>query len=170
MRRIALLLPCLFVLLGPAATAAASSYVYDVPDLVARPLVAVKKASDIPVLLPSRMTTEFRKLYSAGRGRKTRYKFEIGAVKDCHSATACFVAEFSGRQGGKASGKRKVELAHGLTGWFHPTRCGASCASPGIEWEQGGVLYEIEAKLGTKKTERKILTRLANSAIRNGPR
>ena len=32
------------------------------------------------------------------------------------------------------------------------------------------MLYEIEAKLGTQRTERKILTRLANSAIRNGPR
>ena len=94
----------------------------------------------------------------------------LGAARDCHSATACFVAEFRGRQGGKASGKRKVKLAHGRTGWFHPTRCGASCASPGIEWEQGGVLYELEAKLGTKRTERRILTRLANSAIRSGAR
>ena len=48
--------------------------------------------------------------------------------------------------------------------------CGASCASPGIEWVQRGVLYSIEAKLGTKKTERKVLTRLANSAIKNGAR
>jgi hypothetical protein len=116
------------------------------------------------------MTTEFRKLYSAGRGRKTRYKFEIGAARNCHSATACFVAEFRGRQGGKASGKRKVKLARGHTGWFQPSRCGASCASPGIEWEQDGVLYELEAKLGTQSTERKILTRLANSAIRSGAR
>ena len=170
MRRIALLLPCLLLLLAPAGAAASSRFVYDIPKLVEKPLVAVQQGTDIPVLLPSRMTTEFRKLYSAGRGRKTRYKFEIGAVRNCHSATACFVAEFRGRQGGHASGKRKVKLAHGRTGWFTPTRCGASCASPGIEWEQGGVLYELEAKLGTQKTERKILTRLANSAIRSGPR
>ena len=32
------------------------------------------------------------------------------------------------------------------------------------------MLYTIEAKLGTKRTERKILVRLANSAIANGPR
>ena len=32
------------------------------------------------------------------------------------------------------------------------------------------MLYELEAKLGTKSTERKILTRLANSAIRSGAR
>ena len=32
------------------------------------------------------------------------------------------------------------------------------------------MLYEVEAKLGTQSTERKVLTRLANSAIRNGKR
>ena len=32
------------------------------------------------------------------------------------------------------------------------------------------MLYEVEGKLGTQKSERKILTRLANSAIRNGER
>jgi hypothetical protein len=168
MRRIAFFTALFALLLATSASAAA--YKYDVPKLVGKPLVAVKKGTGIPVLLPSSMTTEFRKLYSAGRGRATRYVFEIGAVRNCHSATACFVAEFRGRSGGKASGKRKVKLAHHLTGWFTPTRCGASCASPGIAWEQDGVLYELDAKLGTRKTERKILTRLANSAIRNGPR
>jgi hypothetical protein len=169
MRRIALLLPGLLLLLAPAG-ASAAAFIYDVPELVEKPLIAVKKGTDIPVLLPSRMTTEHRKLYSAGRGRANRYEFEIGAVRNCHSATACFVADFRGRRGGKASGERKVKLANGHRGWFRPTSCGASCAAPGIEWKQEGVLYEIEAKLGTKKTERKILTRLANSAIRNGPR
>jgi hypothetical protein len=168
MRRIALL-PSLLLVLVPAS-ASAAAFTYDVPKLVEKPLIAVKRGTDIPVLLPSRMTTEFHKLYSAGKGRANRYEFEIGATRNCHSATACFVADFRGRRGGKASGKRKVKLAEGHTGWFRPTSCGASCASPGIEWEQGGVLYELEAKLGGKKTERKILTRLANSAIRNGPR
>ena len=32
------------------------------------------------------------------------------------------------------------------------------------------MLYEVEGKLGTQRSERKILTRLANSAIRNGAR
>ena len=81
MRRIALLLPGLLILLAPASASATSRFVYDVPKLVEKPLVAVKKGTDIPVLLPSRMTTEFRKLYSAGLGSKTRYKFEIGAQK-----------------------------------------------------------------------------------------
>lgn len=121
------------------------------------------------MLLPSRITTEHRKLFSSGKGSKNRYEFEIGAVRNCHSATACFVADFRARRGGKPSGK-KVKLAKGTTGYFHPTSCGASCASPGMEWVQHGVWYSIEAKLGTQKTERRVLTRLANSAIRNGAR
>src|ERR1700742_3236557 len=163
MRRIAFL-TALVALLVPA-TASAASFIYDVPDLLEKPLMAVNRVSEIPVLLPSRITTEHEKLYSAGEGRKNRYEFELGAVRNCHSATACFVADLRAKRGGKASGKRKVKLAHGTTGWFHPTICGASCASPGIEWVQDGVWYSIEAKLGTKKTERNVLTRLANSAI-----
>ena len=167
MRRIALL-TALVALLIPAA-ASAASFVYDVPKLLERPLIAVKKGTDIPVLLPSRLTSEQRKLFSSGKGSTNRYEFEIGAVRNCHSATACFVADLRARRGGKPSGK-KVKLAKGTTGYFHPTSCGASCASPGIEWVQHGVWYSIEAKLGTKKTERKVLTRLANSAIKNGAR
>jgi hypothetical protein len=167
MRRIALLTALLALL--PVAAAGAAGYVYDVPDLVARPVIAIKKATDIAVLLPSRMTSEHRRLYSAGEGRANRYEIEIGSVPDCHSATACFVADLRARRGGKPSG-RKVKLAKGTTGYFHPTRCGASCASPGMEWVRDGVWYSLEAKLGTQRTERKLLTRLADSAIRNGPR
>ena len=54
MRRIALLLPCLFMLLAPAGASASSRFAYDIPKLVEKPLVAVKKGTDIPVLLPSR--------------------------------------------------------------------------------------------------------------------
>ena len=164
-----LLLALLVALLAPA-TASAATYVYDLPELVEKPLIAVKKATKIPVLLPSQLTTEHRRLYSEGRGRTNRYEFEIGAVKNCGTATACYVAGFRARRGGKPSATRKVELADDRTGYYQPTRCGASCGAPSIEWVQGGVLYEVEAKLGTRRTEKKILTRLANSAIRNGKR
>ena len=163
------LLTALAALLLPA-TAVAASYAYDVPDLVDKPLVAIKKATSIPVLLPSRMTTEHRRLYSAGRGRANRYEFEVGAVRNCRTSTACHVAGFRARRGGKPSATRKVKLRGGRTGYYLKSGCGASCGAPSIEWVQGGVLYEIEAKIGTQRTERKILKRLANSAIRNGKR
>ena len=168
MRRIALL-GATIALLFPA-TASAKSWVFDIPDLVEKPLVAVKKAADIPVLLPSRMTTQQRKLYSSGRGSANRYSFEIGAVRGCGTATACYVAGFRARKGGKAAKGREVELAKGISGSFQRSRCGASCGPARLQWVQDGVLYTVEGKLGTQKTERTVMRRLANSAIRNGER
>jgi hypothetical protein len=164
-----ILLTLALVLLAPAG-ASAATYTYDVPDLVEKPLVAVKKATKIDVLLPGQITTEFRRLYSEGRGRAASYRFDVGATRDCGGAGACFVAEFRGRRGGRPSNPSKVTLRGGRRGYYRPLRCGASCAAPSMEWVQRGVLYTIEAKLGTKSTDRRILTRLANSAIRNGAR
>ena len=165
-----LLLLCALAALLTPATASAASFVYDVPELVEKPLIAVNKATKLHVLLPTRITTEHKRLFSAGSGRARSYRFEIGAVRNCHSATACFVASFRARRGAKPSNPRKVTLLGGRRGYFRPLSCGASCAAPSLEWVQDGVLYTIEAKLGTKRTERKILVRLANSAIANGPR
>ena len=168
MRRIALF-TALFALLAPAS-ASATPFVYDVPELMGKPLTAVKKATTLPVLLPSRLTTEHRKLYSQGKGRTNRYEFTIGAVRNCGTSTACYVAGFRARRGGKVGSGRKVKLAGGVSGSFQRSRCGASCGPASLEWVQDGVLYEVEGKLGTQKSERTILTRLANSAIRNGDR
>jgi hypothetical protein len=167
--RLILLTIALLALVAPA-TASAATYTYDVPDLVGRPLAAIKQISTIDVLLPAKMTTDFRRLYSVGEGRRNSYRFQIGATRNCRGAGACFVAELRGRRGAKPSNPRKVTLRGGRRGWFRPLRCGASCAAPSLEWVRRGVLYTIEAKLGTRSTDRRILTRLANSALRNGPR
>jgi hypothetical protein len=168
--RLAVLVVLLSTLALPAS-ASATSFHYDVIKLLDRPLKAVREGSDLDVLLPSRMTTEFKKLYSEGSGRPGRYEFEVGAVRHCNQATACFVAVFSARRGGHRTAKSRISLAEGHRGWFSPSRCGASCGSPTIEWfEDGNVLHRIEAKLGTQRTERAILKRLADSAIRNGAR
>jgi hypothetical protein len=163
-----LFLTILLVLSAPS-TASAKTYIYDVPDLVERPLAAVKKATSIDVLLPSQFTTDRPKLYSEGRGRGGTYRFDIGAVRRCGGANACFIASFRAKRGGKPSNPRKVKLK-GRHGYFQPLRCGASCAPPSIQWVKKGVLYTIEGKFGTKKTERRVFTRLANSALRKGAR
>ena len=168
MRRIALF-TALFALLLPGS-ASAAPFVYDIPELVGKPLKAVKKVTTLPVLLPSRLTSEHRKLFSQGRGRANRYHFTLGAVRGCGTSTACYVAGFRARRGGTPSATREVKLAKGLTGFFARSRCGASCGPASLEWVQDGVLYEVDGKLGTQRSERKILTRLANSAIRNGAR
>ena len=163
------LLTLLAVLLAPAA-ASAATYIYDVPELVERPLIAVKQAAKFDVLLPSQFTSEHRKLYSQGSGRAGSYRFDIGSVKGCGTATACFVASFRARRGGKPTNTRKVELRGDRRGYFRPLKCGASCAAPSLQWVQEGVLYTIEGKFGTKETERRVLIRLANSAIGKGAR
>ena len=160
----------MFLALCTPATASAATYLYDVPDLVDRPLAAVKKAATIDVLLPSQFTSDLPKLYSEGRGRGGSYRFEIGAVRHCGGANACFIASFRAKRGGKPTNTRKVDLKRGRQGYFEPLSCGASCAPPSIEWVDDGVLYTIEGKFGTKKTERRVFTRLANSAIQKGPR
>ena len=169
MTRLLLISGAVLALLVPA-TASAATYTYEVPDLVKKPLIAVKRANNIPVLLPSFLRTEHRRLFSEGRGRASRYSFDIGAARNCRTATACHVVSFRARRGAKPSNRRKVDLIRGRTGYFRPLRCGASCAAPSLEWRQGGVLYTIEGKLGTRRTDRRILKRLANSAIRNGAR
>ena len=87
-------------------------------------------------------------------------------------ATACFVAELPRpRRAARPAGKRKVKLARGHTGYFQPlplrrlvrvARASSGCRT--------ACSTTLEAKLGTKKTERKLLTRLANSAIGSGSR
>ena len=120
-----------------AATASAATYIYDVPDLVERPLKAVKKATTIDVLLPSQFTSDRPKLYSEGRGSGRSYRFEIGAIRRCGGANACFIASFRAKRGGKPSNPRKVTL-RGRHGYFKPLRCGASCAPPSIQWVKNG--------------------------------
>jgi hypothetical protein len=80
-------------------------------------------------------------------------------------ASACFIAEFRASRDGRPSGRRTVGLARGRTGHFHPVSCGASCSPASIEWRERGALYSIQAKVAKRE-----LVRMADSAIRNGPR
>ena len=73
-------------------------------------------------------------------------------MKGCNGANACFLASFSGERGGKPQFKKTVSLVHGITGYFRPVTCGASCAPAFIQWKEGKVLYEIENK-GVGKNE-----------------
>jgi hypothetical protein len=54
-------------------------------------------------------------------------------------------------------------------GRFQPLSCGGSCSPPSIESKEHEATYSIQAN-GNKDTERRVFKRMANSAIRNGPR
>jgi len=138
----------------------------DVPKLFAKQVDRAKERTTVPVLLPETFPSDFKRHYPEGRSNAGGYHFDIGAVRNCHEATACFIADFRGIAGERPGGRRTVRLARGRTGYYHPGSCGASCSPPSIEWRERRSLYVIQAKVGGRKP----LVRMANSAIRNGPR
>ena len=150
-----------FAVLAPAA----SARTVDVPKLFSKQLERAHARTGVPVLLPQTMRADFRRFFPEGRTTANRWRFDAGAVRGCHQATACFIAEFAAVRGGRAGGGRAVALARGRTGHFHPLSCGASCSPANIEWRERGALYSIQAKVAKRE-----LVRMANSAIRNGPR
>jgi hypothetical protein len=167
-----LLLVLLLALVAAAPATAARTYRVDVPAALAKQTAAVERRSAIPVLLPSRLISEKRRLYGGGGRDATEagYRLRLDARRGCGGANACNVAFFSAARGEEPTNEIAVKLPRGITGYFRPLACGASCADPSIEWVQDGVLYEIQAAAGTARTEKRRLTDLARSAIRNGPR
>ena len=100
-------------------------------------------------------------IYGVGSGNKKSFFVSISATKTC-GANACFLASIGGEKGGTPAFKRTVKLTGGITGYFKPLSCGGSCSPPQIEWIQGGVLYDIQAKVIAGKRD---LVKAANSAI-----
>jgi hypothetical protein len=143
----------------------------DVPHVLSDQIDRANDRALVRVLLPGRVRVPFDRVYPGATIRSGFYDLNLGAVRGCHEATACFVAAFLGERGKtRPFGPRRVPLARGRVGRFTPTSCGASCAAPQVQWREKGVLYTIQAKIGTKDTERRRLVALANSAIRAGAR
>jgi hypothetical protein len=156
--------------LALSAALAAPTVQVDLPALFAAQLPRVAARTDVPVLLPEHMPSDFEQHVPSGFGGPRRWGLEVAAIPNCGGATACFIASFQGRRGGRPFGARTVRLARGRHGKFTPLSCGASCAPPRIEWKERGATYGIQANVGGRRTERRILIRMANEAIRNGPR
>jgi hypothetical protein len=145
------------------ATALAS--VALLPGLLTTPVADVKQDTKLPILLPSTMTTKGTKqLYGAGEGEARTYSFAVSTERGC-TASACAVASFTAAKGIALYGDRKVTLAKGRPGRYIPLSCGVSCSPPSIVWKERGVVYEISTD-----ATRSQLIKLANSAIRKGPR
>lgn len=147
---------------------AASAHTSDVPKTLGDRVGEARADSGIAVLLPQTIRSELAKLHGntlpAPGGR---YGLVLGAARDCTGGSVCAVANFYGVDGETPGGGRKVDLAKGRTGRYHRSRCGANCSLPSIEWRERGALYTIEYK---ESTGRRNMKRLANSAIRRGPR
>ena len=168
MRRYLLLLTAVAAIAAVAVPAFAASSV-NVPREFSSKLSRIKDRSNIPVRLPSRVSSPrpadrvFGTIEDLGDGE---YHLALGVGRDCHESTACFVASFFAERGMAPNPRyRAVDLAQGIPGRFRPIRCGASCSAAKVQWRQAGVAYEIQYK-GTRRQ----MVRLANSAINAGPR
>ena len=171
MRRLVPAFLALGLLLALVPTgAAAQTYSVDAPKALVRQIAKSKATSDVPVLLPSRVRADRKRLFGRGTSTSTGYALGLDLTRSCGGANACALAFFSAERGGQPFATRRVQLANGTTGYFKPLSCGASCSPPSIEWVLDGVLYEIQADVGGRKWERRRLVALADSAIKNGPR
>src|SRR3954470_19299598 len=124
----------------------------------------------VPILLPDNFYSDFDPVYASGTGNRKGYSIGLAAAPDCGGASACFAADFSAKKGGKPFGRGKVTLTKGRHGRFQPLSCGASCSPPSISWKERGVAYSIQAKVVGKQSDRQLLAKMANEAIRRGPR
>jgi hypothetical protein len=149
-----------------ALSAAMAAPTVDLPQLFADELDRIGPKTDVPILLPQSMPDDFEEYFPTGGGRERSWGLELGAAPNCGSATACFVASFKAHRRGKPFGRKTIALARGRVGHFNPLSCGASCSPPSIEWRERGATYSIQAKV----PGRRALVRMANSAIRHGPR
>jgi hypothetical protein len=98
------------------------------------------------------------------------YDLEIGAVRNCGGANACFVAAFTAEPGRTVFGRR-VTVRGAAKAGFTPLSCGASCSPPQLVFVVHGVRYTIQANLKkTAKGDRATLIGAAEAAITAGPR
>lgn len=154
----------------PVASAASQP---SLPSLFARQIRAINRAPHAPpVLLPRSMPLDATHRFASGGvggGRVPGYDLEIGAVRHCGGADACFVAAFTAATGGKVFGRR-VTVRGATRAGFVPLSCGASCSPPQIDFVWHGVRYTIQANLKTRQSDRAALIAAAQSAISAGPR
>ena len=149
--------------LAPAADARQYELMTSVPGAVR----TAARESKIPVRVPARLNLDYDKgLYGQGGGDRRSFFVTLAATRRC-GANACSLGSISGERGGTPSFRRTVALANGITGYFKPLSCGGSCSPPQIQWIQGGVLYDIQAKVISGRRD---LVRAANSAITSKPR
>jgi hypothetical protein len=150
--------------------AAAFTSIALLPGLLTGTVADLKGQTSLPILLPGSMPSEFKKLYPTAGGSETEWAISLASRKNCGGANACFVADFVAGRGGEPYGPRKATLIRGIKARYKPLSCGASCSAPSISWKLDGVVYTFEGDVGTKKTERAALIKMANDAIRTGPR
>src|SRR3954453_1327432 len=101
------------------ALLAAPTVQVDLPALFAEQLPRVAARTEVGVLLPDSMPSDFDQHVPTGFGTRRQWGLQIASRPGCGGAGACFVASFGGRRGGPGPfGRRTVRLADGEAGGF----------------------------------------------------
>ena len=168
-RRLVLVLAA--VACGGVLTAAAlASATIALPAVFARQIAAINRSPGAPaVLLPTSLGLDAHRLFPSGGPAGRSYDLELGAVRNCGGADACFVASFTARRARTAFG-RPVTVRGASRAGFEPLSCGASCSPPQIDFLVRGIRYTIQARLPTSRGDRARFVAAAESAIAAGPR
>lgn len=169
--RAAVLAAAALVLAAPAAHAA----VRHVAPATAfrRQVGGIKSHTALPVLLPDRVAIDVPSghgIEAKWAARRASWQLSLAIGPRCGGANACFVGTFSAERGATPAFRRTVRLRGGVTGYFKPTTCGASCSPPQLQWRRGDVLYTLEFREAGRGSDRVKLVRLADSALAAGPR
>src|SRR3712207_6127479 len=116
-RPIALSLLVALVAAAPPAAAEAKSYKIDVPKVLAKRIDRAKPKAGTAILLPSRYTSERRRLFGNGGAIDGGgYSLGLAYIKGCGGAGACSAASFYALEGERPFFKKEVKLANGTTG------------------------------------------------------
>lgn len=139
----------------------------------AKQLAGIRRHTRIPVLLPDRARIEVPSghgIEAKWASNRTSWSLALGIGPRCGGANACFVGEFSAERGARPAFRRRVRLRGGVTGFFKPVTCGASCSPPELQWIRGGVLYDLQFREAGRGADLAKLTAMADSALAAGPR
>ena len=113
------------------------------------------------------------------------YAIILGYTPDCTGGNACRLGTVAGKLKPSRSIEEEfaefrhwsgehhseepmspVRLSNGISGWFIPWVCGATCSDAQIVWDEYAYRYSVGIKVG----DRASLERMANSAIETAQR
>jgi hypothetical protein len=144
------------------------------PTQVFRPaLEQIQSQTRIPILLPSTLPSAIpERVIKLASGEVREDGYFISLYFSEEGSNAAFAAGFGGSTRilglQDLPNTHRVALSGGRIGMFRPVSCGGSCAPANLWWEQNGVMYQIQIKLGSgsaEKDQEKILVETANSMV-----
>lgn len=137
-------------------------------------LPQLKRQIRIPIALPKELPHTFQQSNLGVKLREVSskgYTITVYSSPDCE-ANVCFKGAFYAEP---ATADRiswfkhldPVRLQGGITGYFRPISCGASCAPANVAWVRHGTVYSISLLMRSddQKVQQSVLISLANSAL-----